>query len=246
MYFKEFLAAAAIGVCALPAFAADLPSTKSAPVFAPPPAFSWTGFYVGVNAGAALGDSAFADPIPLNGTGFLGGATIGYNWESASHWVLGAEATFDYRGSIGGGSGNYGVTGGLTAYDTKSGFLGTFGPRLGYAWDRLLVYGTGGLAYGDVPVPSRFSGPTYSGYAIGSQPFEPGWMAGGGVEYALTNNWAVSVQYTHVHLQHTMPVFATTTQASDPICETSRFNLITAGLVYKFDAPIATPVVAKY
>ena len=96
------------------ASAADLP--RKAPVYAPPPApvFSWTGFYVGGNAGYGWGQrvnttyvapgglNGFGDPDPIsaNGsgsldpTGFVGGVQIGYNWQFAPTWVLGIEVDF--------------------------------------------------------------------------------------------------------------------------------------------------------
>src|SRR5262245_32178580 len=85
------------------ASAADLP--RKAPAYTPPPpVWSWTGFYIGVNAGGSIGrdpssffQGAAAIPIATNTmspAGFIGGGQIGYNWQFAPHWVVGVEGDF--------------------------------------------------------------------------------------------------------------------------------------------------------
>jgi outer membrane immunogenic protein len=161
------------------AFAADLPSrvTAPAPYLQPVPVFTWTGLYVGVNAGAAFnsnndntyrpGGAFFTDGSPntppsvAQGSGdktnFTGGGQIGYNWQVAS-FVFGIEADLNYlhRGNqngsyaLPGGSyytTNYGVTGYNLSGTKESNYLGTVRGRLGYAVDRALFYVTGGFAY---------------------------------------------------------------------------------------------------
>ncbi len=107
------VAAAALTVATVVAAqAADLPTRKQAPapIFVPPP-FTWTGFYVGVNAGgvwssgsrnatlvdpgaAAFLSNYFPGGIGNNQSGFIGGGQVGYNWQSGA-FVLGGEADFD-------------------------------------------------------------------------------------------------------------------------------------------------------
>ncbi len=147
------------------AFAADLPVRTAAPapvVYAP--VFSWSGFYVGVNAGYA-GDK-FEYPysgtifgVPYGGkpsitsSGGLFGAQIGYNWQFANRWVLGVEADYQWSAiegqvNINGAIAGFGAAN-LTAGSEVTGF-GTIRARLGYGWDRALLYVTGGWAYGKV------------------------------------------------------------------------------------------------
>ncbi|MGU3659996.1 outer membrane protein, partial [Methylobacterium fujisawaense] len=158
------------------ASAADLPRRAAPPpVFTPVPVFTWTGAYFGINAGYAFDASdrntgnTFAVPFPYAapGTvasfrnrsqdGFSGGGQIGYNWQltPGSGVVFGIEADAQYL-DFGRNRNNAFVAGalapgyyvtdprGLSSLD----FFGTVRGRLGYAFDRTLVYGTGGFAYG--------------------------------------------------------------------------------------------------
>jgi outer membrane immunogenic protein len=172
-------AAAALTVAgAFAAQAADLPTRKEAPapVFVPPP-FTWTGFYVGVNAGGVWGSSGnrsstiYANGFPFlsadwpNGgvgsgnTGFIGGGQAGYNWQTGA-FVLGIETDFDgtslsKSASLVGPSFIEPINGAndfLTAHGKVSlDWLGSTRARVGFVAtpdNRLMFYGTGGFAYG--------------------------------------------------------------------------------------------------
>jgi len=159
----------------------------AAPVVAPVPvsAFTWTGLYFGLNAGygwstsdnsAAFGPGpGFTDP----GTdGFVGGGQIGYNWQvtPGNGLLFGVEADIQYADLA-----NRNIVG-IVAPGTVIGatpdidWFGTVRGRLGYAFDRFLVYGTGGFAYGG---GGRTNVP-----GVGDDT-RTGWAAGGGVEWAL-------------------------------------------------------------
>jgi outer membrane immunogenic protein len=196
------------------ASAADLPRRVAPPVFTTVPAFSWTGFYAGLNAGygfdasssgaTVIGTSA-ASGIIANGAdpglvafsnrnasnGFSGGGQVGYNYQftPGSGVVAGVEADAQYLGFGSNrsaasfvGTPNPDLTfvnpNGLSTLD----YFGTVRGRLGYAFDRTLVYGTGGFAYGGGG-GSSFGLPNSS-----SDTFRTGWAAGGGVEYALPSD----------------------------------------------------------
>lgn len=196
-----------------PAFAADLPvrTAAPAPVFTVAP-FSWNGFYVGVNAGLITASTTLTgyDPGGVDGycwtddcsyrnspsrTGGIFGAQIGYNFQTGN-LVFGVEAdigwssaTKSYRSAFIDDY-TYGKTG-VSA-------LGTARVRMGYAFDRALVYLTGGLAYGNV----EEVGDAYAFEAAGSASrgtttaggWRTGWTLGAGVEYAITNNWSVKAE----------------------------------------------------
>lgn len=229
-------------VLATGAFAADLPNVKGAPVFTPPPVPTWTGFYLGVNAGYGWGNSNFDvyDPAGLlvghataTPRGFIGGGQAGFNYQfPSSNFVLGAETDFD--GST--VEGTYSPPGGAFVTGTgKLDWLGTARARLGLAFGNILPYVTGGFAYGRLDSSSAFTG-----FSIGQT--LPGWTAGGGVEYAITHNLSFRTEYLYVDLSNQdfqTPAGARTAHPT--------LNVVRAGLDWKFDwAAPATPVVSKY
>ena len=204
---KLLLASTVLAGMTAAAAAADLPRRAAPPpVFTPVPVFTWTGFYAGFNAGYAFDTRsnqanafAVAPPFATAGTvatfsnasqdGFTGGGQIGYNYQltPGSGVVIGVEADAQYldfgrnrrAALITGGVVNpaFSVVDprGLSSLD----FFGTVRGRLGYAFDRTLVYGTGGFAYGSGSDDRSFGG------FRGNDSFRTGWAAGGGIEYAL-------------------------------------------------------------
>lgn len=196
---------------------------------------NWGGLSIGFNVGTAIGNAEFADPVPMNGVGFLGGLKLGYNWQVLPNIVAGFETDAEYRSEIGGSTNGHG-----TVSSTRGGYLGTFRGRLGYAFNRWLVYGTGGLAYGHIIAPRTFSGANLLGpaYAFGTSqnnPFLAGWTVGGGVQFALTSNISVKAEYLYVKLQHDYPTYATNVALYPvPICNMSGLHSIRAGVSYGF------------
>jgi outer membrane immunogenic protein len=236
------------------ATAADLPRRAAPPVFAPVPIFTWTGFYVGVNAGYGFGDeddnnlgsyflpagSVINSPgtagtlTVLNGfgfnndndnEGFVGGGQIGYNYQIGS-FVIGVEADIQWA-DLGGGNNNLGfglVPGAYTfvgvpglafaggpAVFTNGGvnndieWFGTVRARLGVAFDRALIYATGGFAYASGGDDNNnclgFAGAGFGfGCGNGGDDWRSGWTVGGGVEYAFTNNLSVKLEGLYVNL----------------------------------------------
>jgi len=225
---KAFLGVTALNVaCVSGAIAADMPAKvpmyTKAPMAAP--AYSWTGFYVGVNAGYGWGNQAVnvsGDPNVIQPTfltpagissvagspkGFIGGAQIGYNWQTGQ-MVYGLEADLD-ASHIASSQDIVFSTGGGTPRtvhgDQNLDWLGTFRARLGYTpIDRVLFYATGGLAVGHASESANFT--TNAGCAIGNCEFGSaaktmaGWTAGAGLEYALNRNWSVKGEYLYYRL----------------------------------------------
>lgn len=164
-----------------PAAAADLPITP-APDIAPPPvaAFDWTGPYVGAHFGYVTGDYDTSAGT-TDGDGFVGGGTIGYN-RQFDRFVIGAEGDLGYIGADGDDL--------LPAVDAKGGLYGTLRARGGIAFNRALVYGTGGLAFMNAEI-------TQAG--IGSDDATHlGWTAGGGIEVAITDALSVKGEYLYM------------------------------------------------
>jgi outer membrane immunogenic protein len=233
------------------AIAADLPSTKGPPVYTPPPpppAFSWSGVYIGAQVGYAWNNTSspfdesfgFSLPGESNGGGVIGGGHIGYNYQ-VSQFVFGLEG--DVNGSSQRASGvdpfDYaGVVGYTTRKDVDASIRG----RIGYAFDRVLVYATGGGAYGNIRTSYYDNLGDVDG-AFNHGRF--GWTVGGGLEYAIDNNWSVRAEYRYTDYGRITDFAATTT--GDFISQHVRDNRVQAGFSYKFDmfAPPA-PVVSKY
>ncbi|RDJ25286.1 porin family protein [Bosea caraganae] len=218
---------AALGILAAgAASAADLPSRKG-PVAAPyyPPAFTWTGFYIGANAGYAWGQvdssalgtlNSFDDP-----DGFVGGGQVGYNYQ-IGQWVLGVEADFQGADLKATASDPFF---GLRASNELNWF-GTVRGRVGYAFDRFLPYVTGGFAYGNVK--NKISGP---GFSVSDDNTQYGWTLGGGLEYAFTNNLTVKAEYLYVDLDKESIVVPGGTFTGSV---GTKFSVARVGLNYKF------------
>ena len=128
---------------------------------APPTArYTWTGCYVGLNAGAAFNriDNTVAVPGLVSfgsgnqNTSFTGGGQAGCNLQFDPHWVVGVEGDFNYLHAK--ANQNFRIRFGgedtVGSQDTTVRWLATLRGRFGYAWDRWFLYATGGLAFGDV------------------------------------------------------------------------------------------------
>src|SRR4051812_24355861 len=135
------------------AFAADLPGRSAPAPMMAMPLFTWSGFYVGVNAGYGWNnnDHAVVSPagtiLAVTGEddgGFVGGAQVGYNFQFGS-FVAGVETDLQYADI--GGRGAFTVAGTNFFTDDSDNYFGTVRGRLGFAIDRALVYATAGFAY---------------------------------------------------------------------------------------------------
>jgi outer membrane immunogenic protein len=249
------------------AFAADLPNTKGPAPFMPPPppVFSWTGVYAGLNAGASLGNSTLGFNVAPIGNvadlytrsnGFSGGGQIGFNYQFAgSNIVIGAET--DFQGSTLRGdylSINVPPAGLSANVGSKVDWWGTARARVGYALGTFLPYVTGGFAYGHVDNYLNVSaGGLLGGGAFGTSfgSTRGGWTVGGGLEYAMTHNLTLKVEYLYTdlgtfHRDLSSIIPGAPAGAIDASTRT-QFSTVRAGVNWKFDwlAP-ALPVVAKY
>lgn len=199
----------ALGLAA-PALAADLPTRKPAivPILVAAP-FNWTGFYVGANVGYGwgVGDRVglrtstlgfLGDYGTLNTHGVFGGAQIGYNHQFGM-FVAGLEADFQASG-LSDSSGPNSALGFTVTGSSKQRWFGTVRPRLGVAFDRFLVYATGGLAYGDTRYTVTATVPGAAA-VMSRNDTRVGWTVGGGVEYAFTQNWSVKAEYLYTQYE---------------------------------------------
>ncbi len=212
-----FAGVSALGLLAAgTALAADLPNRRvapSSPVYAAP-MFTWTGLYAGVNAGYGFGKFTrdgrnFDDP-----SGFVGGGQIGYN-QQFGQFVAGVEADLQYADLTANGRTFLAPIGSKAELD----YFGTIRGRLGVAFDRALVYATGGYAYGGSTVSIPFVG--------SDDAFHNGYTLGGGIEYAFTNNVTAKAEYLYTDLEN-KKFFNNTVRAG------AEFSTIRAGVNYKF------------
>ena len=210
------------------------------------PSWSWTGLYVGAVAGAghtkwdrngfydtnAVGDS-FTD-----GAASIGG-TLGYNFQFAPTWVAGIEGDgnwFDSRHHLTCAAGPD-ADGIGSCYDSdslgdlRSRWYATIRGRVGYLADpRLLVYVTGGVAFGD----TSYSVNDYSGGGQGSlTQTHTGWVVGGGAEWMLARNWTVKGEYLHIDLGSKDYVLPGTAQPDFFTSIRPVYDVVRIGLNYK-------------
>src|SRR5580700_7645465 len=214
--FLTLLAAVGLGAAlAQSASAADL---SMPPIYrGPPPAyFTWTGWYVGLNGGGGWGqtnhtatvNAAGLPPVTTNNfntSGWLGGGTIGYNYQMGQ-WLVGAEADLDWSNIRGTFNGTVPVAGvGAAAFSLSSqlNWLDTTRVRVGWVWDHALFYGTAGAAVGGVTATAAASAAAGGiGAAVTAADTQTrfGWTAGAGVEYAFNNYLSAKVEYMYVNL----------------------------------------------
>ncbi|HLH11704.1 MAG TPA: outer membrane protein [Methylovirgula sp.] len=257
---KKLLVAsvAALGLTTGGVLAADLPNTKGPPVFAappPPPVFSWTGFYIGGQVGYQWGTTGWdlhsEPPAPFvavgeptyNDQGVVGGGHAGFNYQVAQ-FVFGVEG--DIEGTSYRGTGVEAVLApGLITNTTRIDIEGSVRGRIGWAWDRVLFYGTGGVAFADFK--NGFNAPTAPFFDTATFG-RVGWTAGGGVEYAIDPNWSVRVEYRYTDYgRYDFVIANPPVSGTIGVHEHERDNRVEAGFSYRFDmfSPPA-PVVAKY
>jgi outer membrane immunogenic protein len=191
------------------ASAADLPAQTytKAPVIVDS-VYNWTGFYIGIEGGGGWGRSQhyrndpLASPttvgLPLtrgiNPSGGLAGGTVGYNYQFSNNIVIGLENDISWT-DIKGGARLAPPFNGAEAFHTNQTWLDTLRGRVGYAWDRWMVFGSAGAAFTNEDL-QFCNAPTFTG-CLGQSKTVTGWTAGAGVEYAFAANWSAKVEYLH-------------------------------------------------
>jgi outer membrane immunogenic protein len=214
--------------------AADLrtppPPPPAAPVAYAPQIYNWSGIYFGGHLGGGYGASSWSDPITgagndnFNDWGFLGGAQVGANAQF-NRLVLGLEGDFSWTGIKNKGTDSIG-----DALNTNVQWTSTVTGRVGAAFDRLLVYGKGGLALAqDQSTLTDFTGTSASNSLL-----RTGWTAGAGLEYAIDQNWSAKVEYDYLGFGSQAMNF--TTQALGTVSSNASLNVqeIKAGVNFRF------------
>jgi outer membrane immunogenic protein len=277
---KRILLATTALALSCPAFAADLAPVRM-PLKAPPVAarpFSWTGCYIGGHLGVGWGHENFSDPNSVlfggmsffapNGAGvgidqdagFLGGGQIGCDYQFATNWVIGAAGDFSWTDINGQATDPFfsGKSGGPITLRDKTDWLATATGRLGYAWDRLLLYAKGGAAWehsqdsiGNLvgwysPPFATFcsSGAAFIACNPSGSDTHAGWTVGVGLSWAFADNWSAGIEYDHydfgshnVTLTDPNGTFGgpTPVALSAPITVNQRIDAVKVTLDYRFN-----------
>ncbi|HEX2136948.1 MAG TPA: outer membrane protein [Microvirga sp.] len=245
------MTAGAASAADLPARTAPM---APAPTFAAVPVFTWTGFYVGAQVGYGWGDNDDAalpgglfvrDPltgalVPFTGDfdrddsdGFLAGVHAGYNMQFGS-FVVGLEG--DIEGVFGDDDDEDPFDGVVLRDAAGNPVLFTFGPntvdwlgsiraRAGFAFDRLLIYATGGFAFAGVS-----GGFSNNGFFDGGDDTIDGWTIGAGVEWAFTNNITTRLEYRFTNFDRDEDIFNNVRIGEDDF----DFHTVRLGVSVKF------------
>ncbi len=222
--------------------AADIPGrmpTKGPVVAAP--GYSWYGFYIGAHAGYSWSDdtltmtglpalpATIAPGFSFDRDGAIAGIQWGTNWQFG-RWVLGTEsdisfADFDESQTI--------VFGGATnLVNQEIQYLGTTRGRVGYAFDNILIYATGGLASGRVETTYL---ETTTGFVGTRSKHRYGFSAGGGIEWGF-GPWSAKLEYLHYDLgDHSFLVFAPGGAVVATANSDNSGDMVRAGLNYRFN-----------
>jgi outer membrane immunogenic protein len=247
------------------------------------PYLAWSGFYVGINGGYGWGnahvDYGANDPAAQAGTcggggsprgqcvpstdfhrdGALAGGQVGFNWQVNPLWLVGLEADYQWSDFHGTGTAAFrlGAVGAaaMTASQSITSF-GTIRARIGaMPIESLLLYGTGGFAFGQSSATLNLTSAATGGISSGGFSYGCpgggascfagsasktllGWTAGAGAEYAVTGNLTFRTELLYVHLQ-SMSATATASSGAAPASLTANFvpayfAVLRAGLNYRF------------
>jgi outer membrane immunogenic protein len=199
------LGGAAASLLTISAFAADL-GVRPAPLQPVIPPFTWTGCYAGVQAGGGWGKKDLTDTVGLfsgitgyssasvDVSGYMLGGQIGCDYQFAPTWVVGIE------GAATGGNisktTNFAVPSipDTASFRSTTDFLASITGRIGYAWDRWMFYGKGGVAL----VGDRYHADDLAGiYFYDATENRIGWTAGAGLEWAFDPLWSVKLEYDY-------------------------------------------------
>ncbi len=270
MHKKLFLALA--GALALSGSAALAAEPLPLP---PPPIFTWTGPYVGGQIGYGWGPSAF-DLLGFNPannalfvitsghspSGVVGGAHVGYLYQ-INQFVVGVEGSVDGTSLSANAQffvPSFAVGNDVLTAHVTSDVQGSIRGKLGFAWDRVLIYGTGGVAFGAFSGNLFLNGqtPAFFPFAIGNRFFSntrTGWTAGGGIQVAVLDNWWVFAEYRYSDFgsfNNTLSNFFAPggnllanafVNNNNPHLQE---NQVQVGFSYRFNLLPPPPVVAKY
>ena len=228
-------------------------SAIALPVKVPVAPMNWTGFYVGGHLGGGRSQDSWSDPFgsttnfifpgfpfgtndagfgdSTRGGGPLGGIQIGANWQ-AGKWVLGIEGALS-AASLRGENTCFSGLGGINCEHAVDA-IGTVTGRVGFAWDRSLAYAKAGGAWANTNYTLMGNTSALSLGTGNTTAIRSGWVAGAGIEYALTNNWSTFVEYDHLGFGTTRVPFPTVALVNAKAIRVDEsIDLVKVGFNYK-------------
>jgi outer membrane immunogenic protein len=262
---KIILATVLAGLGSTAALATDMgartPYTKAPAMMAV--VTNWSGFYIGGNVGYGWGNNntdfnflpspaifgASNDSLAAHSKGVIGGAQFGYNWQIGST-VLGFETDIQGSGISGSATkramavppGTLGPAASLFT-ETKLSWFGTARVRLGFEIaPALLLYGTGGAAYGQTKTTANSTFPDSPTVTVqfpaALSGTKVGWTAGAGAEWMFARNWSAKFEYLFVDLENTSAVGVSSFDPTDPLhvryTWKNQDHIVRAGVNYHF------------
>ena len=228
------------------ALAADLP-VKARPMGPVETVTNWTGCYVGAAGGGIWGresvtsatTTAGATVTSINPTGALIGGTVGCNYQTGN-FVLGLEGDLSWT-SLRGSAGDLPPFNTAFSHSVRTNWMDTARARVGYSWNRTLLYVTGGGAF--TGIQDSATGP---GIAATQTTSRAGWVAGGGIEYMIAPDWSAKIEYLYADFGTVRDAFETVPPAGTLLGVNTRLteSVVRAGINWHFNW--GGPVVARY
>ncbi|HEV2154127.1 outer membrane protein [Bradyrhizobium sp.] len=159
--------------------AADFNYGQRAPytVNQPLNAYSWAGPYLGANLGYEWGS---VSNLPVKPAGFVGGIQAGYNFQTGP-WVFGVEGDIQAAGA----------DDTFAPWKFSNPWFGTLRGRAGYTFSNVMVYGTAGLAFGELRAQT---------FGWTESHTSAGWTIGAGAEVGFAPNWSAKLEYLYIDL----------------------------------------------
>jgi outer membrane immunogenic protein len=195
------LGALALAGMTLPTSAADLGARPigKAPIAAPIALYNWSGFYIGAHVGGIWSDKDWTTPLTIpavsigshTAQGVLAGGQAGFNWQTGA-WVFGIEGQWSWTNADGSH-----ICAVVLTCATDMNWVATVAGRIGYAFNNVLLYAKGGVAFADedhsIILPGFLP-------LVGSVT-RTGWMVGAGLEWGFTPNWSAKIEYNFMDFE---------------------------------------------
>jgi outer membrane immunogenic protein len=228
------------------AMAADLPIRKAPSVAPAPVVYNWSGLYIGGHIGYGYAETDITDRTVLgvqnliptqsfNSDGFLGGVQAGWNYQ-VGNFVLGAEADYSFADI----KGDVTTTIGATDVSRSSNvmWIATSTARLGYTWDRVMIYSKLGAAFAQFDYNNNISVGGASIFSASASETRVGFTVGTGIEWALAGGWSAKAEYNYMDFGRRTVDFGVDA-AGNPVNldVDQRISTVKAGVNYRF-APL--------